>query len=144
VANTFATLARGGQAKRPRLFLRPEAPATEPVDLPISAATMQVVYDGMSAVVNERGGTAYDAFANSGLAQHGVKVYGKTGSTEGPFDAWFAGFAEDQEGAKIAVALVVEGGQGGGRDAGPLACEIIQLCVQAGYVGHRPATPTFP
>jgi penicillin-binding protein 2 len=141
VANAFATLARGGRALRPRLFLKPQAaPVAEPVDLQISAATMNVIYEGMHAVVSERDGTAYEAFANSGLAQYGVTVYGKTGSTEGPFDAWFAGFAKDEEGAKIALALVVEGGQSGGRDAGPLAPPIIQLCIQAGYVGHK--TPT--
>jgi hypothetical protein len=34
------------------------------------------------------------------------------------------------------LALVVEGGQHGGGDAGPLAREILQLCVQQGYLGH--------
>jgi penicillin-binding protein 2 len=143
VANAFATLARRGRVLPPRLFLSPESPASvEPVDLPISPATLQVVYDGMSAVVNEHGGTAYAAFAASGLTQHGVKVYGKSGSSERPDNAWFAGWAEDKEGAKIAVALVVEGGQHGGGDAGPLAREILRLCVQAGYVGHNAAATT--
>ncbi len=139
VANAFATLARGGRVKTPRLFLSPEAPAPpeQPADLAISPATLQVVYDGMSAVVNERGGTAYREFAKSGLAQYGVKVYGKTGSTEGPFNAWFAGFAEDQAGRKIALAVVIESGQHGGSDAGPLAREILQLCVQQGYLGRE-------
>ncbi len=142
VADAFATLARRGRCLPPRLFLSPEsAPATEPVDLAISPATLQVVYDGMSAVVNERGGSAYHAFAGSGLTQQGVKVYGKTGSTERPYHALFAGFAEDREGAKIAVALIVESGQRGGSDAGPLACEILKLCVEAGYVGHATTTP---
>jgi penicillin-binding protein 2 len=137
VANVFATLARRGRARPPRLFLSPDAPsAATPIDLPISPANLNVVYDGMSAVVNEHGGTAYDAFLSSGLKQHGVKVYGKTGSTEGPFHAWFAGFAEDREGRKVALAVVVEGGQHGGGDAGPLAREILQLCVQAGYLGE--------
>ncbi|MCL5280317.1 MAG: penicillin-binding transpeptidase domain-containing protein [Planctomycetes bacterium] len=137
VANAFATLARRGRYLPPRLFLSPpSAPATEPVDLPISHATLDVVYDGMSAVVNERGGSAYHVFAGSGLTQQGVTVYGKTGSTERPYHAWFAGFAADREGAKIAFAVVVEGGQRGGGDAGPLACEILKLCVEAGYVGH--------
>ena len=140
VANAFATLARGGRSLPPRLFLDPELPPAEPVALPISPATLNVVYDGMSAVVNERGGTAYEAFATSDLAKHGVKVYGKTGSTERPFDAWFAGFAEDRAGTRIALALVVEGGQHGGGDAGPLAREVLQLCVQAGYLGHSAAT----
>jgi len=143
VANAFATLARRGQSKPPRLFLNPESPpAAEPNDLPISPTTLDVVYGGIYAVVNERGGSAYNAFTGSGLAQHGVKVYGKTGSTERPYDAWFAGFAEDQEGRKIALAVVVEGGQRGGGDVGPLAREILQLCVEAGYLGHSPPTPT--
>jgi penicillin-binding protein 2 len=141
VANAFATLARGGRIQTPRLFLSPEAPAPapEPTDLPISTATLQVVYDGMNAVVNEHGGSAYEAFANSPLTQHGVTVYGKTGSTEGPENACFAGFAEDRRGTKIALAVVVEGGQRGGSDAGPLAREILQLCIQAGYLGHAAA-----
>ncbi len=136
VANTFATLARGGRRLPPRLFLGPpSAPAAEPVDLSISPTTLQVVYEGMSAVVNESGGTAYKAFERSGLVQQGVKVYGKTGSSERPYHAWFAGFAEDREGAKIALAVVVEGGQHGGSEAGPLAREILKLCVAAGYLG---------
>jgi penicillin-binding protein 2 len=141
VANAFATLARHGRSLPPRLFLSPEgAPAVAPVDLPISPTTLQVVYDGMSAVVNEHGGTAYKAFAGSGLAQQGVKVYGKTGSTERPYHAWFGGFAEDGEGAKIALAMVVESGQHGGSDAGPLAREILKLCVEAGHLGHATST----
>jgi penicillin-binding protein 2 len=138
VADAFATLAQRGQFKPPRLFLSPESPpAAEPVDLPISPATLDVVYDGMSAVVNEQGGTAYKAFMSSGLGQHGVQVYGKTGSTERPFDAWFAGFAEDADGRRIALAIVIEGGQHGGGDAAPLARDILQLCVQAGYLGKK-------
>ncbi len=146
VANAFATLARGGQYMPPRLFLKPEAPRTleEPVDLEISAATLHVVYDGMSAVVNEPGGTAYDMFRGSGLAGQGVKVYGKTGSTENPEHAWFAGFAEDSDGAKIALVILVEGGQHGSRDAAPLAREVIQRCVYQGYVGTPPPDVVLP
>lgn len=142
VANSFATLARGGQYKPPRLFLQPRTPVTalleEPDDLGLSASTCQAVYDGMSAVVNEAGGTAYDMFRGSGLGAQGVKVYGKTGSTERPYHAWFAGFAEDRDGAKLALAVIIEGGQRGSRDAAPLIRDIIQLCVYKGYVG----TPT--
>jgi cell division protein FtsI/penicillin-binding protein 2 len=139
VANSFATLARGGRAKPPRLFLSPKSLAgeqtQESVDLHISALTLQTVYDGMTAVVNEPGGTAYKEFKPRELAQQGVKVLGKTGSTERPYHAWFAGFAEDHGGAKIALAVLVEGGQHGSSDAAPLARDIIQLCVEKGYVG---------
>jgi penicillin-binding protein 2 len=142
VANAFAALARGGRYSTPNLFLEPRPLQPAPVDLKLSPTTLRVVYDGMSAVVNERGGTAYDAFVTSGLSRQGVKVYGKTGSTERPDHAWFAGFAEDHEGAKIAIALVVEGGQHGSSDAGPLARDIIRLCVEAGYVGRGTSAMT--
>ncbi len=134
VANAFAALARDGRYCVPNLFLEPKPP--QPVDLRLSPATLRVVRDGMSAVVNERGGSAYHAFVTSGLSRHGVTVYGKTGSTERPDHAWFAGFVEDHEGAKIAIALVVEGGQRGSSDAAPLGRDIIRLCVEAGYVGR--------
>jgi len=142
VANSFATVARGGQHKPPRLFLRPRASfATELIDLQISNETLRTVYDGMDAVVNEDRGTAHKAFAPSMLSRQGVKVYGKTGSTERPYHAWFAGFAEDDEGAKIAIALIVEGGQHGSSDAAPLARDIIQFCINEGYVGEPTPMP---
>lgn len=142
VADSFATLARGGRRKLPRLFLEPRSPgqpeASAAVDRQLSPTSLRVTREGMSAVVNERGGTAFDAFGPAVLAQEGVKVYGKTGSTE-PANAWFGGFAEDHDGPKIAVAVVVEGGQHGSSDAAPLGREILQLCVEAGYLGRRPA-----
>jgi len=145
VANSFATLARGGLARPARLFVKPQTPAPpeETVDLHIAPETLQVVYDGMNAVVNETGGTGRDAFRPSGLAAQGVKVLGKTGSTERPYHAWFAGFAEDNEGAKIAFAVIIEGGQHGSRDAAPVARDVIQFCVDAGYVG-TPADMPIP
>ncbi len=145
VANAFATLARGGQARPARLFLQPQPPRPAPgedlVDLQISPATLQVVYDGMDAVVNESGGTAHDAFRPSGLASQDVKVLGKTGSTERPYHAWFAGFAQDNEGAKIALAVIIEGGQHGSSDAAPVARDVIQFCVDAGYLGTPSQSP---
>lgn len=148
VANAFATIARGGLRMAPRLFAqrgRLSSGATgEMVDLKISQATLQVIRDGMGAVVNEPGGTAHREFANSGLALRGVKVYGKTGSTEKPEHAWFAGFTEDREGAKLAIALVVEGGLHGSSDAAPLAREIIRLCADAGYVGKADLMSPLP
>ena len=136
VANTFATLARGGRHRMPRLFLRPAPPASEPVDLPISLASLATVREGTSAVVNERGGSAYNPFKGSNLFVRGVKVYGKTGSTERPENAWFAGFAEDARGARIALAVVVEGGMRGSSDAAPLGRAILELCADAGYLGN--------
>ncbi len=161
VANAIAAIARGGVYKPPRLFLedkpirhserseeslssfRPD-PSTSsqddnlPVDstsLGISPQTLKIIYDGMQAVINESGGTAHEAFAYSGFAEQDVKVYGKTGSTEEPDSAWFGGFTEDSMDRKLAIAVVVEGGQHGSSDAAPLARDIIQFCIEFGYIG---------
>jgi len=106
------------------------------IDLNISTQTLDVVYDGMSAVVNETGGTAYTRFAEAPLTQYGVHVYGKTGSTEQPDHAWFAGFATDSSGRKLAISVLVEGGKRGSHDAAPLAREILRFCINAGYLGQ--------
>ena len=156
-ANAFAAIARGGVWKPPLLFIEDpnnsklktqnskleSAALGTPVPPPvqgISPQTLDVVRDGMSAVVNESGGTANRQFAPflAGLAEQDVKVYGKTGSTENPDNAWFAGFAEDGTGRSISIAVVVEGGQHGSSDAAPLARDIIQLCIDAGHIGKNP------
>jgi len=141
VANTFATLARGGRHQVPRLFLRPAQLPVESVDLQIPVTTLAPAYDGTSAVVNESGGSAYKAFRGSTLYTCGVKVHGKTGSTEDPENAWFAGYGEDGRGNRIAIAVVIEGGQRGGNDAAPLGRAILELCVDAGYVGSPVSSP---
>ena len=160
VANAMAALARGGIFKRPRLFsslathdlqlgagdsTSHERRATSDElgeDLGVSLESLAVVYDGMSAVVNEVSGTAHRQFEPflATLAQEDVKVYGKTGSTEKPEDAWFGGFAQDSAARKIAIAVVVEGGEHGSRDAAPLARGIIQFCIEAGYLGKSIVT----
>lgn len=135
VANLMAAIARGGIYKRPRLIK--ESGNYEGTDLGVSLGTLAVIYDGMNAVVNETGGTAHTQFGPflGTLAAEDVIAYGKTGSTERPEHAWFGGFAQDSAARKIAIAVVVEGGQHGSWDAAPLARNIIQLCIEAGYIG---------
>ncbi|MHC4412547.1 MAG: penicillin-binding transpeptidase domain-containing protein [Planctomycetota bacterium] len=136
VANAMAALARDGLYKPPRLYIDYAGQESSgEIDLKISQITLQVVRDAMYAVVNEPGGTAYNEFARNALAGQEIDVYGKTGSTEGSVNAWFAGFAKDSRGRAIAVALIVEGGQHGSSDAAPLAYDIIQFCIDAGYIG---------
>jgi penicillin-binding protein 2 len=142
VANAMAAIARGGVFKLPRLFVVPSNSNIEnqvsSINLDILPETLDVIYDGMSAVVNETGGTANRVFAPvlDSFAQQDVKIYGKTGSTERPEHAWFGGFAEDSNGRKLAIAVVVEGGQGGSSDAAPLARDIIWLFIEDGYIGQ--------
>jgi penicillin-binding protein 2 len=141
VANAMAAIARNGIFKKPRLFKETKNSELKTQDfndvpLGISEETLAVIYDGMRAVVNEPGGTAYNEFVHSGLSEQGITVYGKTGSTEDPEHACFAGFAEDSVGRKLSIAVVVENGQSGSRDAAPLARDIIQFCIEAGYIGQ--------
>jgi cell division protein FtsI/penicillin-binding protein 2 len=149
VTNALAAIARGGTYKPPRLIIddtetMSNSPTliSRPVPLGISPQNLDIVFDGMNAVVNEDGGTAYSQFVQSTLPLQGVKVYGKTGSTTNPDHAWFGGFAADNAGRKIAIAILVEGGQRGSQDAAPLARDIIHFCVQAGYIG-QPQNPSF-
>lgn len=133
-ANAMAAIARDGSYKKPRLIMGEDSNDAA-VDMGISRETLRVVYDGMSAVVNEPEGTAYKEFSPAAFWRQGIDVYGKTGSTEHPDNAWFAGFANDRTGRGIVIAVLVEGGQHGSADAAPLARDIIQFCIEAGYIG---------
>ncbi len=134
-ANAIAAVARGGIYMNPRLFM--EMPDSNSIPLNISEHTLETIYDGMSAVVNERDGTAYKQFAPvlQSFKQQDVKIFGKTGSTESPDHAWFAGFARDSTGRNLAFAVIVERGQHGASDAAPFIIESLQYCIEAGYIG---------
>ena len=138
VANAMATIARGGVYAPARLIAYPCTTEQQTIDLKISSATLAVVYEGMHAVAEEPGGTAYKEFepAIAGFSSNGVRIYGKTGSTQSPEHAWFAGFAKDGAGRAIVVTIVVEGGQQGSADAAPLARDILQFCIEAEYIGR--------
>jgi len=135
VANSMATIARRGIFKYPRLFK--ELPSTHEYSIDISNETLDVIFGGMWAVVNETHGTANKQFGPvlHTFTEQDVKIYGKTGSTEAPEHAWFAGFAEDSTGRKLAFAVIVEGGQHGSSDAAPLVRDILQYCIEEGYIG---------
>ncbi len=132
VANVFATLARGGVFKKAKIIAA--QPADAGYKLSLGEETLSVLYDGMHAVVNEEGGTAHKQFAGSGFEEKGIKVYGKTGSTEKPYHAWFAGFAKDSFGKSVAFAVLIEGGQHGASDAGPIARDLLSFCIELGYL----------
>ncbi len=139
VANAVAVIARGGLYKKPQLFIEESQAKANSFSLDISKKTLSVVRDGMYAVVNEINGTAYKEFRKVDFGEYGVKVYGKTGSTEAPENAWFTGFAEDQNKRCIVVAVVVEGGKHGSSDATPLARDMISFCVETGYLRQNEA-----
>lgn len=139
VANALSAIARGGIYKQPRLIDAPWDDGQHEHSLNISKRTLDTVRDGMWAVVNESGGTANNLFSTSPLrTERGMKIYGKTGSTENPNVAWFECFAEDYTGRAIVIAVLVEQGQSGSGEAVPLGEKVLDLCNRAGYVGKRP------
>lgn len=62
----------------------------------------------------------------------GVQVAGKTGSAQNPHGkthAWFIGFAPAEK-PRVAVAVIVENGGAGGREAAPIAREIMKKVIE--------------
>ena len=146
VANSLAAIARDGIYKSPRLVIDEADPFNERHQrrIPAASVSLETVRDGMQAVVNAQGGSGYRAFRDSELIKRGLRIYGKTGSTERPAHAWFTCFAEDRAGRIIIVAVLVEGGSRGSDDAAPLGRGILELCAEAGYIGIRPARGNAP
>jgi penicillin-binding protein 2 len=152
LAMVYATIANGGVSYFPRLVKnvvdaegkpilndkgQPAIPQEPKVhgDLRFDFKQEQIALakQGLWKVVNEAGGTGGKARIE------GVQVAGKTGSaqamTQGKSDtiAWFGCFAP-ADNAKYAVAVMVQGGKGGGAVAAPIAHRILErtLAMDAG------------
>jgi penicillin-binding protein 2 len=153
VAAAVATVARGGEYLSPKLVLQPARRRQVRRALGVDPADAQAIRDGMYAVVNEPGGTAYKYFRDTALS---VAVCGKTGTAQtvphridsnanGQIDrgdrqvrwgdmAWFVGFAPYED-PQIAFAVVVEYVEGGaGANAAPVAVDLIRLCQKHRYL----------
>jgi penicillin-binding protein 2 len=153
LAVSYAAIA-SGQLVRPRLVLRIEGkdgvqqtPSAVVTPVPVSPEHLAWVRRGMTAVVEEPGGTGARARVP------GVKVAGKTGTaqvvqlqhTEGMDEreipiryrdhAWFGAFAP-ADAPEIAVGVFVEHGLHGSSGAGPVAQRIL-----ARYFEKRGMTP---
>ena len=138
VANAMASIARGGVFKNPKLFIDDSGDKKiRGETIGVRPETVSLIRDGMHAVVYEVGGTAEKAFHGKDLDKRDITVYGKTGSTQTPATAWFAGFAEDSSERSVAIAIVVEGGTSGSSDAAPLGAAMIEMCNDLGYVGKN-------
>jgi len=75
----------------------------------------RVIREGMEAVV--------DIGTGQGAAVKGLRIAGKTGTTDG--HAWFAGFAPAER-PRVVVVVFLEKGSGG-RDAAPVAGKIFRM-----------------
>lgn len=133
IAQMLAAVRHGGPLYRPRLVTRiaggaglaekvfpPEAKGR----LPISAATLASLRDGLRKVTTDPKGTAYSAFRGSKIVSAG-----KTGTVEvlkeGEPHAWFAGYAPADQ-PRIAVVDLVEDGGEGSKVPAPIFRQIIE------------------
>lgn len=160
LAMAYAAIANGGTLYVPQLVERVTGPDGSVVEefeprvrrrVHVDPEHLALVIDGLYGAVNDPGGTAFDA-----RIEGGVSVAGKTGTAqvshrarpdEDPnrawyynrAHAWFAGFAPAHD-PEVAIVVLVEHGGAGGRQAAPIAINILQEYLGADAVTAE-ATP---
>ncbi len=115
-----------------RIYIEPDIKKVN-----ISAATLAKIREGMTAVVNEPGGTAFRQHRRD------MVLAGKTGTSQNPHGkdhALFVGYGP-ADNPKIAVAVVVEHGEHGSSTAAPIACSLMEQYIHDLYPG--PPLPSF-
>lgn len=155
LAVATARLASGGKTVTPRLFRNPAGEWPEPDELGIDARHLDLVHDGMWAVVNEAGGTAY----GKRMQGNGYAYSGKTGTAQvmrisleerangvrknqdKPWierdHALFIGYAPSDK-PRYAISVVIEHGGGGSAVAAPIARDILALALAREELGLKP------
>ncbi len=142
VARAVSCLVTGGRLPTPHLFLASQDPRTGAplryqvetrAGLPLEPGKAAIVKDGMWAVVNEPGGTAFssrvpglDFGGKTGTAQViGREAVVRAGAERKRLEdhAWFTGFAT-VEAPGLVVVVFVENGGHGSTAAAPLARQI--------------------
>lgn len=143
MAMAYSSIANGGTLFYPRLVDRIESadgdilfqyPTRVHRDLPITERNLGEIVVGLVGAVNSRGGTVFESRLDYLL------LAGKTGTAEGmegdeldedgnvireeETSAWFIGFAPAHD-PQIVVAVFLEHGGSGGRNAGPVGAEIV-------------------
>ena len=119
MASVYATIANGG------IFYRPHVLKTAKVEgqpTGLRQEYLKLVKAGLRAVV-AKGGTGHRA------AMSGVEIAGKTGTVQhdhGKDHAVFAGYAPASK-PRYAVVCFIEGGESGGRVAGPLVGRLLSF-----------------
>lgn len=152
MALAYAALANGGTLYVPQIVERVSAPDGAVLEefhprvrrrVHVSREHLAFLVDSFSGVVNDPIGTAYAA-----RIPDGVPIAGKTGTAQvgrarlsddeagraeyrNRAHAWFVGFAPVDD-PEVAIAVMIEHGGSGGRNAGPVAIQILQE-----YLGPR-------
>jgi penicillin-binding protein 2 len=146
MANMIATVFNGGFLYQPRIVKTVvgddgkamELPSVQPKKIEVSSTNLELVKQALIAVVNDPGGTGKRARVE------GITVAGKTGTAqvislkkaesmtsdgkvpdEYQHHAWFVAIAPAVS-PKIAIAVLIEHGVGGGIAAAPVAGKLIE------------------
>ncbi|HEX8259786.1 MAG TPA: penicillin-binding protein 2 [Rubrobacteraceae bacterium] len=144
MTNVAGAIANGGTMMEPRLVREVRSPDGVIIDKPtprvharpMDGETASTLTDMMEAAVTQ---------VESGAAIPGVKVAGKTGTAEAPGEelhSWFISFAPADD-PEIAVAVMVENGQEGYKQALPIARRLMEAHLKS--QGELPdETPSPP
>ena len=149
LARTLGGIASGGVLKRPHVVLSDELspeyrkailasyPGSGDVTVPLSPSTWEIITDGMAAVTQAPGGTAYasqlqgiDFAGKTGTAQvvsHSAGMNKISADVASRPNAWFVGMAPRRNPDIIVVVLWQHGGWGSG--SAHMAAEVIETYV---------------
>lgn len=148
MARVMAAIANGGFLVTPHLVKGPgpvvvggsETPQSlappEPLPIPgLTDGTLSRVREGLEMVVAHPKGTGFKT-----VRMNEVKIAGKTGTAEVggglPDHAWFAGYVPAER-PKYAFAIVLEHAGSGGRKAGPIARQTVEILLELGLIAGQ-------
>jgi len=95
LAGAYATFASGGTYEEPRLVLRIVGPDGKDVALPDPPPARRVLDDAEAYVVTSMLTSVVDHGTGARAKSLGRPLAGKTGTSNGPKDTWFAGYSTD-------------------------------------------------
>jgi penicillin-binding protein 1A len=95
LAGAYATFAAGGTYQEPRVVLRIVGPDGKDVPLPEPAPPRRVLDDAEAYLVTSMLETVVDHGTAARAKSLGRPLAGKTGTSNGPKDTWFAGYSTE-------------------------------------------------
>jgi penicillin-binding protein 1A len=95
LAGAYATFAAGGKYAEPRLVLRIVGPDGKDIPLPELAPPRRVLDDAEAYVVTSMLESVVDHGTAARAKSLGRPLAGKTGTSNGPKDTWFAGYSTE-------------------------------------------------
>ena len=127
MANIAGAIANGGTMMQPRLVREVRSPDGAILDKPTSRVRNKALDEETTSTLNDMMQKAITE-VETGAEIPGVKVAGKTGTAEAGGDeihSWFISFAPADD-PEIAVAVIVENGQEGYKQAVPIARRLME------------------